>query len=376
MRHGLRIPSFALGPRTATLEEMGRYLRRAEDLGFDCAVSIDHLLRTPPAYACTWLEPIALLSALAGVTRTLRLGTMVLVLPLRNPVYFAKEWATLDLLSRGRTILGIGVGWHVGAALVGHAGDGPRRLGEGAAVRAGGGPRPGADRACVLELRLGPQEGREAGIGDPALLGVLGHGPGLLADALPARRGRRARGADQRADRGARRRRGHDRPEPARLGDGAARADRGRSPAARPGRRLIRYTGARVKRVEDPRLLRGRGQFLDDIVLPRMVSLAFVRSPHAHAAIRAVDANAASALDGVLRVVTAADVRAVARPLEPRLEGDGFTPTAWPVLADGRVNFCGEAVAAVVATNAYVVADACERVRVEYEPLPAIASIE
>ena len=112
MRHGLRIPSFALGPRTATLEEMGRYLRRAEDLGFDCAVSIDHLLLTPPAYACTWLEPIALLSALAGVTRTMKLGTMVLVLPLRNPVYFAKEWATLDLLSGGRSILGIGVGWH------------------------------------------------------------------------------------------------------------------------------------------------------------------------------------------------------------------------------------------------------------------------
>jgi alkanesulfonate monooxygenase len=91
---------------------MGRYLRRAEDLGFDCAVSIDHLLLTPPAYACTWLEPIALLSALAGVTRTIKLGTMVLVLPLRNPAYFAKEWATLDLLSGGRSILGIGVGWH------------------------------------------------------------------------------------------------------------------------------------------------------------------------------------------------------------------------------------------------------------------------
>src|SRR3989449_4577204 len=112
MKYGLRIPSFALGPRTATREEMGRYPRRAEDLGFDCAVSIDPLLLTPPAYACTWLEPIALLGALAGVTRTLRLGTMVLVLPLRNPVSFAKEWATLDLLSRGRSILGIGVGWH------------------------------------------------------------------------------------------------------------------------------------------------------------------------------------------------------------------------------------------------------------------------
>jgi len=53
-----------------------------------------------------------MLSALAGVTRTIRLGTMVLVLPLRNPAYFAKEWATLDVLSNGRTILGLGVGWH------------------------------------------------------------------------------------------------------------------------------------------------------------------------------------------------------------------------------------------------------------------------
>ncbi len=112
MRYGLRLPSFALGPRTATLAEMGQYLRRAEDLGFECAVTIDHLLLTPPAYACTWLEPISLLSALAGVTRTMKLGTMVLVLPLRNPVYFAKEWATLDLLAGGRSILGVGVGWH------------------------------------------------------------------------------------------------------------------------------------------------------------------------------------------------------------------------------------------------------------------------
>src|SRR5215475_1335788 len=112
VKFGLRLPSFALGPRTATLAQMGAYLRRAEDLGFDCAVSIDHLLLTPPAYACTWLEPLALLSALSGVTRTIRLGTMVLVLPLRNPAYFAKEWATLDLLSGSRTILGVGVGWH------------------------------------------------------------------------------------------------------------------------------------------------------------------------------------------------------------------------------------------------------------------------
>src|SRR5690349_15115911 len=103
MKYGLRIPSFALGPRTATLAQMGSYLRRAEDLGFDSAVTIDHLLLTPPAYACTWLEAMTTLAALAGVTRTIRLGTMVLVLPLRNPVYFAKEWATLDVLSGGRS---------------------------------------------------------------------------------------------------------------------------------------------------------------------------------------------------------------------------------------------------------------------------------
>jgi probable F420-dependent oxidoreductase len=112
MKYGLRIPSFALGPRTASLQTMGAYLRRAEDLGFESAVTIDHLLLTPPAYACTWLEAMTTLAALAGVTRTIRLGTMVLVLPLRSPVYFAKEWATLDVLTGGRTILGLGVGWH------------------------------------------------------------------------------------------------------------------------------------------------------------------------------------------------------------------------------------------------------------------------
>ena len=93
---------------------MGAYLRRAEDLGFESALLIDHLLVAPPAYRTTWLEPISLLSALSGVTRTMRLGTLVLVLPFRDPVAFAKEWATFDLLSGGRSILGVGVGWHPG----------------------------------------------------------------------------------------------------------------------------------------------------------------------------------------------------------------------------------------------------------------------
>ena len=111
MHFGLRLPSFALGDQTASLAEMGAYLRRAEDLGFDTAMLIDHLLVAPPAYRTTWLEPITLLAALSGVTRTIQLGTLVLVLPFREPVQFAKQWATLDQLSGGRSILGVGVGW-------------------------------------------------------------------------------------------------------------------------------------------------------------------------------------------------------------------------------------------------------------------------
>ena len=67
MRFGLRLPSFALGEDTASLAEMGAYLRHAEDLGFESAMLIDHLLVAPPAYRTTWLEPVSLLSALSGL---------------------------------------------------------------------------------------------------------------------------------------------------------------------------------------------------------------------------------------------------------------------------------------------------------------------
>lgn len=112
MKFGLRLPSFAVPVGGPSLGQMGAYLRHAEDLGFETAMLIDHLLVAPPAYRVAWLEPVALLSALAGVTRTMRLGTMVLVLPFRDPVAFAKEWATLDVLSGGRSVLGVGVGWN------------------------------------------------------------------------------------------------------------------------------------------------------------------------------------------------------------------------------------------------------------------------
>jgi carbon-monoxide dehydrogenase large subunit len=128
-----------------------------------------------------------------------------------------------------------------------------------------------------------------------------------------------------------------------------------------------------VKRVEDPRLLRGRGRYVDDVVLPRMVHAAFVRSPHAHARVRAIDTAAARGVAGVVAVVSAADIGAA--PLAPRMVGDGFTPTAWPALA-AEPRFCGEAVAVVVATTAYAAADGAARVTVDYDVRPARLGID
>jgi len=137
-----------------------------------------------------------------------------------------------------------------------------------------------------------------------------------------------------------------------------------------------RYTGTRVRRLEDPRLLTGRGRFLDDLMLPTVLSVSFARSPHAHARIRRIDATAARALPGVLAVVTGDELRAVAKPLTPRFEGEGFTSTAWPALADGVARFSGEAVAAVVAASPDVGADARELISVDWEPLPAVATLD
>jgi probable F420-dependent oxidoreductase len=108
---GLRLPTFALKEKTASLNEIARYVQKAEELGVNSIFLIDHLLTTPPAYTNTWLEPWTLLAALAGVTRTVKLGTLVTPLPLRHPAWLAKIVGTLDVLSGGRVILGAGVGW-------------------------------------------------------------------------------------------------------------------------------------------------------------------------------------------------------------------------------------------------------------------------
>lgn len=124
-------------------------------------------------------------------------------------------------------------------------------------------------------------------------------------------------------------------------------------------------------------LLTGRGRFIGDLVLPGMVHVALLRSPHAHARIARLDTRAAARAPGVVAVVTAADLGPANRPLPPRVPHPALTDPRGPrPLAEGVVRHVGEAVAAVVAESAAAAADALERVAVTYEALPAAADVE
>ena len=137
-----------------------------------------------------------------------------------------------------------------------------------------------------------------------------------------------------------------------------------------------RVPEARVKRLEDPRLLTGRGRYLDDIRLPGLLHAAFVRSPHAHARVSSVDASPGLEAPGVVAVLTGRDLAGRVGALSPRLESDGFARTAWPALAESRVRFVGEPVALVAASTPYAAADGCEGVTAGYEPLPALGDVD
>src|SRR5947207_11653913 len=115
-----------------------------------------------------------------------------------------------------------------------------------------------------------------------------------------------------------------------------------------------RYTGTRVHRVEDPRLLQGRGTFVDDISRPGMLHACFVRSPFARARIRGVDATAALAVPGVRAVFTAADLNPGVHEQWYTSMGKDVPDTPRPPMADEEARFGGDPVALVVSVNAYV----------------------
>jgi carbon-monoxide dehydrogenase large subunit len=139
--------------------------------------------------------------------------------------------------------------------------------------------------------------------------------------------------------------------------------------------------GQPVPRLEDPRFITGRGRFVDDIELPRQCHGIVVMSPHAHARIKRVETAQAKAADGVVVVLTGADVEAdklgALVPVMPEDMGGpkGFR-TLRPLLCTGRVRAVGDRVAFVVAETAQQARDAAELIDIEYEPLPAVIGVE
>jgi carbon-monoxide dehydrogenase large subunit len=134
--------------------------------------------------------------------------------------------------------------------------------------------------------------------------------------------------------------------------------------------------GSRILRIEDEPLLRGKARFIDDIVVPDVLHAAFVRSPHAHAAIKGVDKTAALAVPGVRFVLTLDDIAPVMAQRRMMRTSNSGTPldNMWTfALADGEVSYVGECVAIVVADSRYIAEDAASLVDVDYELLQEVS---
>ncbi len=146
----------------------------------------------------------------------------------------------------------------------------------------------------------------------------------------------------------------------------------------------VKYFGASVRRREDPRFLTGQGRFVDDIELPGLLHAVFLRSLHAHARIRALRADAARRLPGVLGVFTFGELARWMKPLPTfgspppglaaRVAFELKHAPQYP-LAQDTVRYVGEAVALVVAESPYVAQDALDLIEVKYEPLPPVADV-
>jgi carbon-monoxide dehydrogenase large subunit len=137
-----------------------------------------------------------------------------------------------------------------------------------------------------------------------------------------------------------------------------------------------KLVGARVQRLEDPRLLTGHGRYVDDLQPKGLAHIALLRSMHAHARVTRIDVSLAQKLPGVVAVVTGADIVDAVKPIVAVSRMKTYTETpVWP-LAQGKVRFVGEAVAAVVAESRYIAEDALRLIEVDYEALPSLVDPE
>ncbi|MDX1389018.1 MAG: xanthine dehydrogenase family protein molybdopterin-binding subunit, partial [Acidobacteriota bacterium] len=133
-----------------------------------------------------------------------------------------------------------------------------------------------------------------------------------------------------------------------------------------------KWVGQSLRRKEDIQLLTGRGSFADDLKFPNLAHAAILRSPHAHARIRSIDVSAARSVPGVIDVLTGAEIAELSKPF----------PAALPArmkfysCAVDKARFVGEPVAVVIADNRYIAEDGCDRIQVDYEPLPVVTDSE
>src|SRR5258708_6671127 len=134
--------------------------------------------------------------------------------------------------------------------------------------------------------------------------------------------------------------------------------------------------GARIKRVEDPRLLTGQGSFVDDRQPARMLHVAFRRSDHSHARIINIETSAAGRMPGVFAVFTAADMDSMAKPVRATSRSKDYRATEMHALAKDKVRYVGEPIAAVLAESRYLAEDALEVIDIGFDSLPTVIDPE
>ena len=139
---------------------------------------------------------------------------------------------------------------------------------------------------------------------------------------------------------------------------------------------VSKLVGAKIKRREDPRMIRGLAQYVDDINLPDTLHVAILRSPHAHARIKSLETDEARRLPGVVLVITGPEIRDQIGTLPVSGGNETLRVPKHYVLAVEKVCYVGEGVAAVVATDRYTARDALDLIRTEYEPLPVVSDPE
>ena len=136
----------------------------------------------------------------------------------------------------------------------------------------------------------------------------------------------------------------------------------------------MRFVGAKVQRVEDMRILTGRGRYVDDLQLPDMLHAAFLRSPIAHARITGLDVSEARQAPGVVAVYTGEDMKTMTKAYSGGFVLPGLKEPEFYALAIDKVRFVGDLVAIVIAESRCLAEDACELITVEYDPLPVVTT--